>query len=399
MDFELTGEERSLRKEVADFLRKELPPDWEEKVIYWPGGWGTLPQYETEFQDFWRPFYRKLGEKGWLSIGWPEKYGGMHSMMKYAHYEDVMSYHRVPSGEIGSLIVGPSIVKDASEEMKEEWLPRIAKGEVTFFLGYSEPDAGSDLASITTSAVEDGDDLIVNGQKIWGTGAHTADYAWLIARTDPDVPARYKGITLMIVDCKSPGVTVEPIVNICGIHSFNQVFFDDVRVPKKNVVGEMNKGFYYMMAALQYERLILGIGGFRRILDDLIRYTKVTKVNGVQLSKNPLIQNKLASMAIDKEVLYGVYWRSAWMFDKGLKPDLEASIAKLIGTELSRKFANTAMDILGLYGQLDRGSKWAPLMGRVCVGYLDSVSGPIGAGTSEIMRSVIATRGLGLPRE
>jgi len=399
MNFEFAQEDMALRREVEDFLKKELPSDWDEKVIYWPGGWGTLPQYETEFQDFWRPFYRKLGQKGWLNIGWPEEYGGMHSMMKYAHYEDVMSYHRVPSGEIATLIVGPTIVHVASEEMKREWLPRIAKGKVTFFLGYSEPDAGSDLASIETTAVEDGDDLILNGQKIWGTGAHTADYAWLIAKTNPDAPKKHKGISMMIVDCKSPGVTINPIINICGIHSFNQVFFDDVRVPKKNIVGEKDKGFYYMMAALQYERLVLGIGGFRRILEELIQYAKEKKYKGGLLSKNPLIQNKLASMAIDLEVLYGLYWRSVWMFDKGLKPDLEASIAKLIGAELSRKFANTAMEILGLYGQLDRDSKWAPLTGRVCLGYLDSISGPIGAGTPDIMRSIIATRGLGLPRE
>jgi len=322
----------------------------------------------------------------------------MNSMMKYAHYEDVMSYYRVPSGEIATLIVGPSLVHVASEEMKREWLPRIAKGEVTFFLGYSEPDAGSDLASIQTTAVEDGDDLILNGQKIWGTGAHTADYSWLIAVTDHHAPTKHKGISLMIVDCRSPGVTIQPIINICGIHSFNQVFFDDVRVPKKNIVGEMNGGFYYMMAALQYERLILGIGGFRRILEEVIQYAKERKCKGESLSKNPLIQNRIASMAIDYDVLYTLYWRCAWLIEKGRRPDLDASVIKLIGTDLSRKFAHTAMEILGLYGQLDRGSKWAPLTGRICIGYLDSISGPIGAGTPDIMRSIIATRGLGLPR-
>jgi alkylation response protein AidB-like acyl-CoA dehydrogenase len=399
MDFDFTDEEMALRGEVEDFLKKELPPNWDETVIYWPGGWGTLPQYELEFQDFWKPFYRKLGEKAWLSIGWPEDYGGMHSMMKFGHYEDVMSYYRAPSGEIATLIVGPTLVHVASEEMKREWLPRIAKGEVTFFLGYSEPDAGSDLASIQTTAVEDGDDLILNGQKIWSTGAHTADYSWLIARTDPDASKRHKGISLMIVDCRSPGITITPIINVCGIHSFNQVFFDNVRVSKKNIVGDKNRGFYYLMAALQYERLILGIGGFRRILEEVIQYAKESKRNGESLSKNPLIQNKIASMAIDYDVLYGIYWRCAWMIDKGRKPDLDASIAKQIGTELSRKFACAAMEVLGLYGQLDRGSKWAPLTGRICIGYLDSISGPIGAGTPDIMRSIIATRGLGLPRE
>ena len=398
MNFEFSEEEKALRREVEAFLKEELPPDWDEKVIYWPGGWGTLPQYEIEFQGFWKPFYRKLGEKGWLSMGWPEEYGGIHSMTKYAHFEDVMSYHRVPSGEIATLIVGPTLVHVASDDMKREWLPRIARGEVTFFLGYSEPDAGSDLASIQTTAIEDGEDLILNGQKIWSTGAHTADYSWLIARTDADAPAKHKGISLMIVDCKSQGITIQPIINICGIHSFNQVFFDNVRVPKKNIVGEKNRGFYHMMAALQYERIILGIGGFRRILEEVIEHVKERKCKGQLLSKDPLIQNKIASMAIDYNVLYDLYWRCVWMIDKGRKPDLDASIAKLIGTDLSRKFARAAMEILGLYGLLDRGSRWAPLTGRICIGYLDSISGPIGAGTPDIMRSIIATRELGLPR-
>ena len=201
----------------------------------------------------------------------------------------------------------------------------------------------------------------------------------------------------MIVDNKSPGITIRPLENICGIHSFNEVFFDDVRIPKKNIVGKMNKGFYYLMLALQYERLIVGAGAFRRVLEELVKYVKETKYNGETLGKNSMVRDKLTTMAIEIEVLYGFYWRTVWMMDKGLVPELEASSLKLFGTELGRTFASVAMEILGLYGQLERGSKWAPLRGRVSLGYLDSISGPIGAGTSEVQRGIIATRGLGLP--
>ncbi|MDY7035049.1 MAG: acyl-CoA dehydrogenase family protein [Thermodesulfobacteriota bacterium] len=398
MDYDFTEEEKRFRKEVEEFARKELPPDWNDKAYYWPACYGMTPISEAEFQPFCNQFLRKLGKKGWLSLGWPKEYGGMDSMMKQAIVDDVMSYNRAPNGNIATMIGGPTIIHCGSEEMKKEWLHRIASGEVSFFLGYSEPDAGSDLASLRTSAVEDGDEFIINGQKIWSTGAHISDYAWLIARTDQSVP-QHKGISLMIVDCRSEGVTIQPLMNICGVHSFNEVFFDNVKVSKKNIVGEMNKGFYYLMVALEYERLIIGIGAFRRVLDELIHYVKETKYNGESLSKDPMVRIKLASMAIDIEVLYGMYWRIAWMMDRGQIPELEASVIKLVGTEKSRTFANAAMDILGLYGQLDKGSKWAPLNGTICLGYLDSISGAIGAGTSEIMRNVIATRGLGLPRE
>jgi alkylation response protein AidB-like acyl-CoA dehydrogenase len=398
MDFEFTEEERAFRQEVEDFLKEELPPDWEEQALYWPASYGALPIFEEGFKEISNRLLRKFGERGWLSIAWPREYGGMQSIMKQAIMEDIISYYRIPIGDVSTSIGAPTIMAVGSDEMKREWLPRIAKGEVRFWLGYSEPNAGSDLASIKTHAVEDGDDFIINGQKIWSSGAHVSDYAWLLVQTDPDAP-RHRGATLMIVDNKSPGVTIRPIENICGIHSFNEVFFDDVRVSKKNIVGGLNQGFYCVMLALQFERLAIGVGAFRRVLDELIRFARETQKDGKPLSKNQLVQNKMAAMAIEIEVLYGFYWRTVWMMDRGLVPEIEASVLKLFGSELSRTLASTAMEVLGLYGQLERGSKWAPLMGWISLGYLDSISGPIGAGTSEVQRGIIATRGLGLPRK
>jgi alkylation response protein AidB-like acyl-CoA dehydrogenase len=284
-----------------------------------------------------------------------------------------------------------------SEEMRREWLPRIAKGETRFWLAYSEPNAGSDLASLQTRAVDDGDDLIINGQKTWSTVAHVSHYAWMVVRTDPTAPP-HKGITLLIVDNNSPGVTIRPLINICGFHSFNEVFFDNVRVPKKNIVGERNKGWYYLMVALDFERLVIPMGGFRRTFEEIAQYAKETKHNGQPLSQNLLIRNKLAEIAIQIEVAYMFFWQTAWMLDKGLVPNIEASVLKLFTTQLSQKLANTGMQVMGHYGPLERESKWASLRGRVQSGYLDCISALVGAGTSEIQRNIIAMRGLGLPR-
>ena len=398
MDFEFTEEEKRFRQEVEDFVTQELPPGWEDRAHYWPGGYGTPPIAEVEFQDFVREYNRKLGKKGWLNLGWPREYGGQKSMMKQAIVDEVTSYYRAPAGGIATLIAGPTIVEVGDEEMKREWLHKIAQGEVTFWLGYSEPNAGSDLGSVKTTALPQGDEFVINGQKTWSSGAHVSDYAWLLARTDLQA-SKYRGATLFIVDNKSPGITIRPIQNICGIHSFNEVFFDNVRVPKRNIVGGLNQGFYTVMLALQFERLLVGVGAFRRVLEELLQYVKVTRLNGELLSKNQLIRNKLASIAVEVEVLHGFYWRTAWLMDKGQVPELEASILKLFATELSRRLASTGMELLGSFGPLMKGSKWAPLQGRMSLGYLDSISGPVGAGTSEIQRNIIATRGLGLPRK
>ncbi len=398
MDFGFTKEELEFRKEMEEFVKEALPPDWDEWAVYWPGSYGTMPQMETEFQEITRRFSRMLGEKGWLSLGWPKEYGGQGSAMKAAISGDVLSYYRVPAGGVATTICGPTLILVGSEELKKEFLPGIAGGEIGFWLGYSEPNAGSDLVSLKTTAVDDGDAFVVNGQKIWSSGAHVTDYGWVIAKTDMDAPA-HKSATLMIIPNDTPGVTINPIINICGNHSFNEVFFDDVRVPKRYVVGEINKGFYNVMLALQFERMSIGSGGFRRVLEELVQFARETDRNGRPLSEDPEVRKALAAIAVEIEVFLTFYWQSAWMQDRGQVPELEASALKLIFTELSVKLANTAMDLLGPYGLLDKGSEFAPFGGRVGMGFLDSISGPIGAGTSEIQKTILATRGLGLPRK
>ena len=396
MDFTFNEQEEAFRKEVEDFINNELPADWVEKNTYWPAGYGTLAQFE-ELSPQVEQFTRRLAEKGWLAISWPKEYGGAGlSHTEQAIFHERMSYYRAPAGEVATLIGGPTVMLFGSEEMKKEWLPKIARGEIRFWLAYSEPNAGSDLSSIQTRAIEDGDDLIINGQKIWGTAAHVSHYAWMAVRTDPMAPP-HKGISLVIVDNTSPGVTIRPLMNICGIYSFNEVFFDNVRVPKKNVVGEMNKGWYYLMVALDFERLVIPIGSFRRTFEEIVQYARETKHNGQVLSRQLLIRNKLVNIAIQIEIAYMFFWRTAWMLDRGLVPNIEASLLKLFTTELSQKLANTGMQVMGHYGQLESTSKWSSLQGRVCLGYLDCISALVGAGTSEIQRNIIAMRGLGLP--
>jgi len=392
MNFDFPKEDMEFRRKVEEFVKNEMPSDWEEKALYWPAGYGTLAIMEEEYKAPCDVLLRKMGENGWLSLSWPKEYGGMNSMMKQAILQDVLSYYRLPFGDISNWMAAPTIIMAGSEKMKKTWLPRIARGELRFWLGYSEPDAGSDLGSMQTRAEDNGDHFVVNGQKVWSSGAHIADYAWLMVRTG-NTKQKQHGLSLMIVDNASPGITVRPIENICGIHSFNEVFFDQVRVPKENLVGELNKGFYYLMYALLHERLMIGIGTFRKVFEELVSYIKSHKT----IKNDRLIKKQIADLYIEIEALYGFYWKTAWLIDQGASADRESSALKLFGTELSKKIADTAVEIMGHYGQLLQGDR-APFQGKFALGYLDAISGLVGAGTSEIQRLIIATRGLGLPR-
>ncbi|MBI5584073.1 MAG: acyl-CoA dehydrogenase family protein [Deltaproteobacteria bacterium] len=401
MEFRFNEKEQAFYDEVDGFLQEMLPPDWASRPMYWPGGYGCgmMGMEDKESRDVLIRFRRKMVEKGWVTISWPEAYGGRsYTYMEQAIFDERTSYHRVPIIDvIASGIVGPTLLRVGTEEQKREWLPRIAAGEINMWLGYSEPNAGSDLAGIATTAVEDGDDYIINGQKVWSSQAHWGGYAWLIARTDPDAP-KHKGISYFIVDNNTPGITIRPLINIHGLHEFNEVYFDHVRVPKKNLIGEKNKGFYYLMTALDFERVILvGIGGFKRVFEELVACVKKTERDGTPLGGYPAVRKKLAEIAIKIEIGYMLVWKTADMLDKGHSPSVEAAALKVVATELSRALAEAAMDIFGPYGLLEHGAEYAPFRGLAPVGYLDCISATIGAGTSEIQRNIIALRGLGLP--
>ncbi len=394
MDIQFTQREEDFRREIRDFLRETLPEDWDPL--------GQAGQSAEERQDFTRQMTQALADKGWLTLAWPEEYGGQaRPIMEQVIYNEEMSYKNVPGTELGTGAiswVGPVLMIAGTDEQKAEHLPPIAKGERLWCTLYSEPGSGSDLASLQTSATRDGDDYVINGQKIWTSSAHVADWGWLAARTNPDAP-KHRGISIFMLDMKSPGVSVRPIENMAGGRDFNEVYFDDVRVPSGNLVGHEDRGWYTLAVALDFERSGVGYSaGARRTLEALVKYAKQNERYGKPLSEDANVRRKLAQRFTETEVARWLAYKVAWMQSQGMIPNAEASMSKMYGTELTQRVARTGMEILGMAGQVSQGSKWSPLEGHIQQLYLSSVSATIAAGTSEIQRNIVAQRGLGLPR-
>jgi len=390
MDFGFTEEEDRLRREVVDFLAKEVTPEVvaEQSEFY--------RQY-----NMWAPLtskvIQKMGAKGWLVPHWPKEYGGLgssHTATFLIH--DEMAYARLPDIFMGALWSAPTIMKEGSEELKKEFLLPLARGEIEFALGYSEPEAGCDIASLQLRAVDKGDYFLLNGQKMFSSAARFAKYHFLAVRTDWETPKKHRGISILVVDLSSPGITIAPMQTM-GDWACNEVFYDDVQVPKKYLVGELNRGFYYLMSALDLERMF-PVGWWRRLFDDVLDYTKEAKRNGKPLRQDPIIRQKLAQMAIEVEAARLLYYHIAYMQDTGGVPAAQASMEKLFTSELAQRLSNTGMQIMGLYGQLKKDSDWVPINGEVELHYRRTVGDTLGAGTSEIQKLVIAQRGLELPR-
>ena len=390
MEFKFTVEDEDFRRELRAFMKAELPDPWE--------GAGRYP--EDDDWDLNGVIGKKMAERGWLTMHWPEEYGGQNaSPVKSAIFNEEISYMRAPGRDIfGVRMLGPTLMIHGSEEQKKTHLPAVAKGEIQWCQGYSEPESGSDLASLSTRAVRDGDDLVINGAKVWTTMAHRADWIMLLTRTDPDAP-KHRGISFVLVDMKSPGVSVQPIINMAGGHEFNQVTFDDVRVPRANVVGEEDRGWYVAVTLLDFERSGIDYSASaRRLLDDTKEFATETKRNGVPLIEIPWVRSLMADRYIDCEVARLMAYNVAYMQSQDLIPTKEASMSKVFGSETVQRVAEASLEILGMYGTLGREDKWAPLKGRVQENWMNAFAGTIAAGTSEIQRNIIAGRGLGLPR-
>jgi hypothetical protein len=290
-----------------------------------------------------------------------------------------------------------------TQEQREKYLPLIASGEKdgVWCTGYSEPNAGSDFANLQTRAVRAGDDYIINGQKVWTSAAHRARWCWLAARTDPNAAKKHQGISVFIVDMKSPGVTVNPILNYYGRHHFNEIFFDNVRVPASDLVGEENNGWYHLMQALAFERRSLApttYGTVKKVLEELAKYAGQTEYEGQLLSQNPVTRAKLADLAIDLEVLKMFAFQIAWRISQGQIPVYESSRNKIMSDEVMRRVAITGAEILGIYSQVDPDSEWAKLNGAIQGAYLGFPGQAIAAGTAEIEKNIIAQFRLGLPK-
>jgi alkylation response protein AidB-like acyl-CoA dehydrogenase len=389
MDFSFTPEQESLRLEVREFLQKEVTD--ESRLDF---------KYDRPYSPDTKSLFRKLGERGWLCPVWPKEWGGLgaSALTNYVIQDELaLAFAPTPFAVIGAMVVGPTLLMYGNEQQKNEYLPRIARGEIEFSMGYTEPGSGSDLASLSIRADDKGDHYLVNGQKMFSTKADFADYGWLAVRTDPDNPKKHKGISLLIVDLKhTPGITINRIYNMSGYHSC-EVFYDDVRIPKENLVGELNQGFYIIGAALLFERAVT-ISGFHRPLEVLVDYVKNTRRGGKLLSEDPLVRRKLAEIEMKFAVAKVVALRLAWMQEHKMFALNETAMAKLISTEMVYDLANAGTQIMGFYGGLVADSKYAELKGWIAHMYQESPHYKIAGGTSEIQRQIISTRGLGLPR-
>ena len=393
MEFRDTPEEAEFRTEVRGFINSALPSNLKNVSAF------EEPDDPEQLQAL-RDWRTAVGKKGWTAPHWPKEYGGAGmSVTEQFVYSEEMANARAPQvGGSGVAMLGPVLIRYGTEEQQKEHLPRITSGEVQWCQGYSEPGSGSDLASLQTRAIRDGDDFVINGQKIWTSGAHRADWMFLLARTDPNAP-KHRGISMLLMDMKSPGISVQPLITMGGDHVFNQEFFDNVRVPAKNIVGEENRGWYVGAALLDFERSnIAGAIGHKHFVNDIVALAKSAPAGSALSHRLKRVRNELADRAVEAEIARLISYRLITIQKRGGVPNYEASMNKNFGAELGQRIATTGMHLLGMLGGLNHGSPKALMKGRINHAYLTTVASTIAAGTSEVNRNVIATRGLGLPR-
>jgi alkylation response protein AidB-like acyl-CoA dehydrogenase len=392
MEFAFTAEEDSFRREVRKFLDREMPRDLLLPVV-------NLAEdlYREDVWPLHKVMARKLGAMGWLSLDWPRECGGQGlSPMYSAIFQEEMRYRGAPGWDPqGVSMVAPLLIHFGTEEQKRRHLPPIARGEVFWCEGYSEPQVGSDLASVQTMALEDGDGFVVKGQKLWTSGAHVTDWCQVVARTNANVTKKYEGLTHFLVDMKTPGIEVRPVRDMCNGQGLCEVFFDNVRIPRENVVGQKDHGWETALALLGFERgLDAGsVGLMRAFFDMMLRYSKEHR-----LTDRPAVRQNLANVFIEIETARLLAYKVVWSAAKGLPSGTQASMSKLFSSETNQRCANALMKVLGTYGLLAEDSRAAVLQGRITQWYFQSFSSTLARGTSEIQRNILATRGLNLPR-
>jgi alkylation response protein AidB-like acyl-CoA dehydrogenase len=391
MDFEFSEAQRAFLEEVESFLDEH-----EDISVMDPTRENMAQIVDTPER---RAFMAKMGAKGWLGMTWPKDYGGQEGDGVYEYLlNEALAGRGAPQIGKGVGIVGKTIIRYGSEKLKAEFLPKILANEVEFAVGYSEPNAGSDAASMQLKAVKDGDGWVLNGQKTWTTSAHFAQWYWVGARTDPDAP-KHHGITLFLVPMDHPGLTIVPIWTM-GDERTNEVFFDNVFVHDDYVVGELNRGFQYIAQALDLERFTMfTYSQIEQRIQVLIDHVKTAVVDGKPLKDDPVVRQRIARIVTQGEVarVLGLRFVHASLAG-GDPPRAEASEYKLYATELSKRVADASMDIGGPGSQLRVKTEEAPMAGRAESTYRYTVIDTIGGGTSEVQKNIIATRKLGLPK-
>ena len=390
MELRFGEKEETLRQEVRGFLKQHLDGDGDEASF----GGGSDEAFEKA-----KGFNSALAERGWIAPAWPKEYGGLGaSIAEQMVFNEEFGYHGAPdtgTRGFGVGMIGPTLIIHGNEEQKRNYLPKITSGEHIWCQGYSEPGAGSDLASLQTRAIRDGDDYVINGQKIWTSGGHRANQMFCLVRTDPEAP-KHRGISFLLIDDikNQAGLTIRPLVNMANRHAFNEVFFEDVRVPARNLVGEENRGWYVGMTLLDFERSGIGTTASQKhTLENLAAALR----NG-PAARREKYRTKLANHVVENNVARFLGYRIGDMQSRGMVPNYEASVVKIFQSELGQRIYNFGVNMLGMSGQMVPEESRAPLGGNLSEAYLQAVPSSIYSGTNEIQRNIIATRGLGLPR-
>jgi len=388
MDLSLTPTEQAFRDDLRAWLKKNVPTERpraarENDPVYW---------------NFLRAWQKRLSEGGWAGVSWPKEFGGRGATpIEESIYQEELALSDAPErvGVIGEGLVGGTIIAAGTPRQKEFFLPRILNGTDIWCQGFSEPDSGSDVASLATRAVRERNHFVVNGQKTWTSFAHMADWCILLVRTDSEAP-KHKGISCLLVDMKCEGVSVRPIRMMSGDSGFNEMFFVNVKVPADNLLGDLNDGWRITITALMNERANLGSGlyiTFKKTLDELIQRSRELKRNGVTVDRDPINRQKIAQAYLELEIFKLNSNRALSRLTENATPGPEGSILKLYWSEMNQRLVQTAMEVLGDHAQLHEfdDGKWA-------YRYLRSRGNTIEAGTSEIQRNIVAQRVLGLPR-
>jgi alkylation response protein AidB-like acyl-CoA dehydrogenase len=393
MDFGFSAGEQSFAAEVRQFLR-ENPPD-RFPVDGMDAGYGSGAHS--------RAFLKALAERGWLSMSWPRELGGQERPLSYKLILlEELATAGAPFGPLaGCDQAADAIIRAGSGRLREELLPRIARGEATFWQGFSEPGAGSDLLALKTAAAREGEDWVLNGHKIWSSHAGISTHGLVLART-AHAARRSQGFSMFVVDSATPGLDIRPIRSLTGGVYHYEVFLDRVRVPGDFLLGREHEGFAQLLQGLDTDRFwgrFYKAPALRRVLGQLVDHANATLRDGVPLARDPVVRQRLARLAAEIEVLRLLFYRTGWLIQEGRPAPAESALGKVMADETGQRLAALGMELLGLHGPLRPESRWARLGGAIQHLYQVSLGHTIAGGTSEILRSTIATRGLGLPAE
>lgn len=399
MDFRLSTEDEAFRGEVREFVQRE----WDDHGYDLVSTFNT--SYHLDDEDalaLQHDFEKKLVAKGWWTMHWPTEFGGQAaSVERQLVYREEMAYQGAPSS-MGGGLVAPLLWLHGTEKQRNQFLPQLANADLEFAQGFSEPNAGSDLASLQTRAVKDGDDFVFNGQKIWTSTAHHPLARWghMLVRTDPDA-VKHRGISYFFIDMHSPGISLRPLYDMLGRRRWSEWFLEDVRVPAENLIGELNRGWYAAMTTLSFERGSVDVpASLLRGLEIITDYLRKTRADGKRMTDDPLVKHALADLRIDMEIGRMLAYRVAWLQAKGEVPDMEPSMARVWAGEATQRVYRVGAKLMRDLGTVVPGGpkRWTPLGGFFGADDFLSTGRTFGGGAKEIQRNIIAQRGLGLPR-